>query len=498
MRTRLSLAASLAVLLAAEGWSQGREASAPFSFGKPDLKITAQTVPAGGVVEAGDSLVIEVMLENTGNGPARAVELATPNIQQLTWLRVSLPPHVGEIKAGQRITLRGGIAASLKAPSQSVRLVVEAHGSGGDVMTSTTITLTSHEVQPLQLRLTLVDSSAAIAPGMSKTLTARLANTGTAVARQVELTVLEPASTSGSVKFASPQRTFPIGDVGPNQGLTIGFNLEVADTVTVPAARVVFAIKALHHAGLPDLVLLIPVDRSLGGIDARVASMYEQGRYEQLIGVCVSARQRGEFLSSLTLFRLGMAYAMRGETRAAIEAMENAAGAGSRDAERWLDRNTIRHTVTTVRYEPARQGIEGSGVTKIGMLGFLDSQGNISELTDRFTAALGRKSQRFAVVPHGTLERQKAGLGIQSLDASNPKVLASLESALGIKYVVHGLILSGQRFRMTVTQTRPQRLVHTQEYQQSATSSALEDALLFFTRNQVTVYSTEHRREMRR
>jgi hypothetical protein len=194
----------------------------------------------------------------------------------------------------------------------------------------------------------------------------------------------------------------------------------------------------------------------------------------------------------------GMALAFSNSPREAVAAMEASAAGGGAEAATWLQKNTVVRSQTTVHYVAAGQPIVAGGVVKIGMLGIEDSKGNLSAVTERLATAIGQRSTHFAVVPYATLDKQKSRFGVRQLDPSKQEVLTALARAFDIKFVVSGLVSGSQRLRLTVTQTTPYRILHTQEYQNSSTSTAVEDALLYFTKGVVPVYALEDRREMRR
>jgi hypothetical protein len=129
----------------------------------------------------------------------------------------------------------------------------------------------------------------------------------------------------------------------------------------------------------------------------------------------------------------------------------------------------------------------------LGILDFTGPKGEPTDLSVRLYEALKGANRTFRIFPFSTLKAEQHGLGLASFDPSSKEVLNVLVRELSVDFVITGVTTDAidSTFSLQMIRCASGIRVFSFQFKTSATSRALDDAVLFLLNRQVPVYAQQ-------
>jgi hypothetical protein len=188
---------------------------------------------------------------------------------------------------------------------------------------------------------------------------------------------------------------------------------------------------------------------------------------------------------------LAAVYENLGDRPRAVEMYVTASDRGDRRAAAWLETNAAYKEVTSVRYESMPLPFLDAGATvTIGVFPLPPTADdpNGEGLYNALRTSIDRK--RIVLVPYRAMISQ---LGLSALTSSDAATLKKAARELNITYVIDARDADKllQSFTLNITRTADGQSAFSRRFQQSVTSSALQDVARLFKDSTVPVYNTK-------
>jgi hypothetical protein len=128
----------------------------------------------------------------------------------------------------------------------------------------------------------------------------------------------------------------------------------------------------------------------------------------------------------------------------------------------------------------------------LGILEFTGPGGRPTDLSVKFYEALSAANRSFRIFPFATLKAEQNGLGLASFNPSSKEVLNALERELSVDFVIAGVTTDAvdSSFSLEMIRCASGIKVFSLQFKTSATSRALDDAILFLLNRQVPIYTS--------
>lgn len=488
-------------------------ATSPAKTFLPRLTITVEFADASNdsVIDAGEGAIVRVSIRNLGGLPAKDILVGvSPDAERQGFL-IDASPARFDLNSGETKTVAFNITTTDSIPTAKLRLTAFAEDRSGRTVSAPPIVALMRELRPP--RLTYVDYKLIhkdwgdvkeITVGDTLNIDLRIKNTGTGRALNVQVRLrpdtpgveLFSRSEGGQLVHIRPDTSLPAGslDVGMYTWVRLAILADEqspVDSINVGLTMVETREKFSRTADITFRFL-----QSAEEYEKRGYLLMGRGNLSRAAYLYEKALVRDP-TSSSTLFKFGLLCYEQGNTSQAMDYAKRAAQLGNGDAKQWLKHNLISRT--EVSYRPLQHnpftGTEGP--IGLGILPFVDVQQKILGLTEQLYERLKSKNEirrRFVLYPFSSLDAQKATLGIQTLLPVTKATLARLNKVLGITFVVTGNVPqpSPSGFRMDVIRTSDSASVYTKYFEESETSTALDDAVRVFEVYKEPIYKTQN------
>jgi hypothetical protein len=133
------------------------------------------------------------------------------------------------------------------------------------------------------------------------------------------------------------------------------------------------------------------------------------------------------------------------------------------------------------------------------VLPFADSLAHDTQVTVRMYDALRAKNETFRIFPFSTIWSAQAARGLTAGAPPDKETLTGLEKELSMNFAVVGLVrdTAGSAFRMQIIRCSDGATVFSQEFRNSTSSTALDDAVTVLLKGSVPVYRSSRAAEVK-
>jgi hypothetical protein len=470
---------------------------------------------AENLLEAGQSGEVALIISNPTETTAQDVKIRLAPEGNVSGISFDSLNFVGELLPGsaKRVVFR--VAAADTAKSGLVRMQFEISGLPRSVMTIRPWEFSTREFRAPHLVLIgkgikkegeppqPFGASTRIDRHDTVQFVMRVRNIGKGNAEGVSLNV--SLKEDGQHAFyVSTFHSLLVYDLPPDSSDQVAFRICVEDDYPTDSIHVAMTLTERRPQFSVDTTFTFPLSRGPSSFARWMSGMLQSGLNDSVIMLC---RQTIKLCpdSSLPYFYLGKAYENQNDVENALRYFQEGARRGDTTSQEWMEKNTHRREVLKVNYG-VREPDPFKGYTApigVGILVFSSPKGGVADLTQRLYDALKSSKKvrnQYELYSYAALEEQKKGMGLNSLDPGEGRVLNSLNAELSVKFVVTGVVNDERihAFTARIIRTSDGACVLKVEFQDSENSTGLLDAVKLFETHKIPEYKTEHVLEVRR
>jgi len=491
--------------LAGDARGQSSVRTRTFAFGKPVVVLRGEVVSSGGgsTLSAGAGGTLALSISNTGQATARNTILALTPAPALKDLVVPATDTLADIAPGETRTVKIPLSIPVAATAQKGALTVTLSADPGSVSAETKVDITVRDVPFPAFTLKLIAGPVGVIAGEAATLRLRVTNSGTGEARKVSAAISALAG-KGDLHMTDPATkkavvSAGLGSIARGASREIPLNVNPGADGTGTAQILVTIAEERHRFDLVDTVA-VTVLPAEAGAEATGFDAFRRGDYRRAAGFFEKIAAAGK-ASKDVYYALGVSYFKLQNRPRCLSVMQRASSMGSEDARTWLaGHSTTVETVTVTYATRTADPFEGySQPIGLGILPFTDMQMHNTSLTGKLYDALRKKNKAFRIFPFSTIQSEQSALGLTTLAPSNKEILAGLERDLSMNFAVGGSAsdTTAAAFTMQILRCRDGQMVYSQEFRTSATSTAVDDAVLFLLQGKVPLYSMSREVEVK-
>ena len=493
---RVLLPVAVIMVSGSSAWPQSSVRTRTFAFGKPVLVLKGEIVAANGdsMLSAGAGGTLALSISNTGQATARNPVMVLKPAATLKDISVARTDTLDDLAPGETRTEKVPVGFPATAPAEKGALRVSVSANPGPVRAETRMEIAVRDVPFPKFDARIIGPQGGVIAGETVRLGIRVMNSGTGEARGVAAVI---APDSAKAAFAGPNkrasdRTLKedIGALASGASHDIALDVRVLKEATGNITIVVGVTGENTTFGYTD-TLSVHVLSAAAAMEARGFVSFRRGDYRGAAGLFEKLLSTGK-ASKEACYALGVSYFKLQNQPRCIAVMQKASSMGNEDAKNWLaDHANTVETVTVVYAGRTADPFEGySQPIGLGILPFTDAQMQSTPLTDKMYEALRKKNKTFRILPYSTIESEKTALHLTSLSPSNSEILAGMERDFSMNFAVGGTTgdTTAAVFTMQILRCRDGQLVYSQEFRNSKTSTAVNDAVRFLLEGKVPLY----------
>ena len=497
MRNELLLAALLTAVTVCPGQVTVRTRA--FSFGKPGLGVEAEFLGENGTTwlnaNAGGTLTL--IISNSGAATARGAIVTLSPGAELKGLQIVDSDSLGDIKPGEIRTEKIPVSAPGDAQTGNGEIVITVRAGPGPVSAETKVALAVRGTSVPRLTMKITGTAGGVNAREISKIKALVQNTGTGEARGVTASFPAPAPGTEPV-IAEIGRTIPLGTIPQGSSKEITLTVKPHGAGGGPATFVVWLDEESLKFSVAE-TLSVQVLPAGSGAEETGFAAFNKGDYNQAIASLEKVVAAGK-ASKEVFFRLGFSYFKTRNRARCLANMQRSSALGSTEAMTWLSVNTVPVEIATVTYKHIdTDPFEGyNPPVGLGILPFTDSLMHDTPLTQKLYDALKVKNETFRIFPFSTVKSEQASWGLTALSPSNVQILGALEKDLSMNFAVTGIArdTAGSGFSMQILRCKDGALVFSQEFRKSASSTAIDDAVMLLLKGRVPLYSESNKMEV--
>jgi hypothetical protein len=489
------------------GWGRTKVtvATREGTFTPPRLRIDnlAFAEPNGNnLLDAGELGEISFTVHNEGLGDAAGTTARLSLLSPMQGIRFDTLLSCTDMPIGGVSRVRATVKGVEGLPTGLAKILLTVQDRFLFSVVHDTITIPTQAFLPPALEVTNRWLQSTMNPGARRmadaplvirgdttTIFLQVKNKGRGRADSLRATVM-PDGEGWNVTYTSRSRVLLIRNLAPDSSDLIGFSIVGDERAEADSIQIRVSITERRPAfGIID-TLRLPARRRFLTFDAQFADLMGRQMFDSAAVLC--KRQMLIEPHRVSLYSdLGLVYESLGDRSRAVEMYIIASDRGDRNATAWLETNATFKEVTSVRYEsmPLPFLDAGASVT-IGVFSFPPSTADPSgeSLYNTLRASTDRK--RIVLVPYRAMISQ---LGVASLTISDAVTLKRAARDLNITYVIEARDVDKQlqSFTLTIIRTVDGQSAFSRRFQQSVTSTALQDVARLFKDSTVPVYNTK-------
>ena len=501
--TRVLLAA---VLLAGTpaAWGQTSVRTNSFAFGKPVLVLRGEIAAANGdsMLSAGAGGTLALSISNTGQATARNPVLVVVPGRTLKDVAVVRRDTLDSIAPGETRSEKIALGVPETAPAQKGALRISICDDSGSANAETSVDIAVRAVPFPKFSATITGPPEGLIGGEHAVLKAHVTNTGKGNARGVTATIVSDSTMLtllGAGNRPAGQSTRVSIDTllaGQTRDITVSVRLAKGAAGSVPIYLRIADARS-KYAFVDTLAL--PVISAAARAEALAFEAFTQGDYRRAAGMFAKLASAGR-PSAQVYYALGVSYFRLQNGAKCVAVMQKASSLGSEDAKTWLASHATTVEDVTVTYtKRTTNPFEGyTPPIGIGILPFTDMQMQSMPLTDTIYEALKKKNKTFRIFPNSTILSEQTALGLTSVAPSNKEILAGLERDFSMNFAVGGTTADSTAavFTLQILRCRDGETVWSQEFRNSKSSTAVDDAVRFLLEGRVPLYKRSRNVEL--
>jgi hypothetical protein len=489
------------------GWGRQKTtvATREGSFTPPRLLLEkiAFTEPNGNsALDAGEEGELSFVLRNTGLGDAVDARVRLALLQPLEGIQFDTLLTIGTMSPGATAPLRVALTGAADLRDGMARILVSARdrydeSTAGDTAEVRTLAFLppAFEVvnrllqSPLYSAFRRLADAPVVVRGDTSLIMLELKNRGRGKADSVTATVTIDGE-GWNAHFLGRTRVLVLPDLPADSSEFISFPILADERAEIDSIRIHVAVSERHSAyGIADTIRLAARRRYLT-FDAEFAGLMKRGLYDSAGTLC--RRQIAIEPHRSDLYTdLGVVYESLGDRARAVEQYVVAAERGDRKAAAWLLLNASFKENTSVKYDAMPLPFLDSAVPVT--IGVFPTPANADDpagerLYNLLRANTDRK--RVILIPYRAMISQ---LGVTSVLSTDSLALKRMAKDLGITYIIEAREADKQlqSFLLAVVRTADGQVIFSRKFQQSVTSTGMQDAGRLFKESLVPVYNTK-------
>ncbi|HTO93732.1 MAG TPA: hypothetical protein VMM80_05150 [Bacteroidota bacterium] len=500
------LPATALLLLASSqnAWSQSSVRTRTFSFGKPVIALKGEIVAASGgaTLSAGAGGTLALSITNTGQATARNAVLVLVPAATLKDIAVARIDTLDDIKPGETRTEKIPVGFPDAAPAQKGALTLSLSADPGAITATAKVDVAVRDVPYPKFTLRLIGPKQGVIAGESARIRLRVTNAGTGEGRGVSAIVSPDTgatdSAHGGVRALRKTVKTDVGVLRAGAYQEIPLDIRPPANAAGSASLLVSISEERRKFAFADTLSLQILPAS-AGVEGQAFDSFRRGDYRRAAGLFEKIAATGKG-SKEVYFALGASLFTLREQKRSLAAMQKASLLGSADARGWLASHTT--TVERVSVTYTKHASDPFGGYKppigIGILPFTDLQMQETPLTDEIYAALKKKNKKFRIFPNSTILSEQTALGLTSVAPSSKEILAGLERDFSMNFAVGGsnADTASAVFTLQILRCSDGETVASQEFRNSETSTALNDAVHFLLDGRVPKYTRSRNVEL--
>ncbi len=452
-------------------------------------------------LDAGESAEIAFSIYNVGMGEAAGTTARLTLVPGFPGVRVDTLLQAGDIPVGASVRLRPAVIGLAGLQTGVVKILLRIQDRFENSLYIDTLALPTQALLPPKIEVTSrwiqsasnptlrkISDDPMIIRGDTSFIALQVTNKGRGRADSLRVSV-KLEGDGWNAHYASGSRVLTLRDLPPDSSDVIRFSLVADERAQAESVDLTIGISERRAAyGVTDS-LRLPARQRFLSFDEHYSNLMKRRMYDSALTLCRRQMVLEPRRASLYAV-MGSVYESLNDPERAVSMYVTASDRGDRSATAWLRTHATFKEVISVTYESLPLPfLDAGSIVTVGVFSLPPTEADPAGEGLYNILRTSADRNRVVLVPYRAMVSQ---LGRQSLTVTDSGALKKAAKDLNITYVVDvvGADKQVQSFELRITRTVDGQIVFARQFQQSATSTALQDVARLFKDSLVPVYAT--------